>query len=97
MDVCPLASELSVVNSNIICPEEGCGKTFKASSALNMHLTKHHRNSCLAKRDTSVTVRYFCPEEKCIYHVSANRHFTQMKYLKQVRVNLKLVYIYSLD
>ncbi|XP_034239626.1 uncharacterized protein LOC117644357 [Thrips palmi] len=83
MDVCPLASELCVVNSNILCPEEGCGKTFKASSALNMHLTKHHRNSCLAKRDTSVTVRYFCPEEKCVYHVNANRHFTQMKYLKQ--------------
>lgn len=83
LDVCPLASELSVVNSNIICPEEGCGKLFKASSALNMHLTKHHRNSCLAKRDTSVTVRYFCPEEKCVYHVCASRHFTQMKYLKQ--------------
>lgn len=83
MDVCPLASELSVINSNIICPEEGCGKVFKASSALNMHLTKHHRNSCLAKRDSSITVRYFCPEEKCIYHVNASRHFAQMKYLKQ--------------
>ncbi|KAK3911911.1 ATM interactor [Frankliniella fusca] len=83
MDVCPLASELSVINSNIICPEEGCGKVFKASSALNMHLTKHHRNSCLVKRDSSITVRYFCPEENCIYHVSATRHFAQMKYLKQ--------------
>lgn len=83
LDICPLASELSVVNSNIICPEEGCGKIFKASSALNMHLTKHHRNSCLAKRDANVTVRYFCPEEKCIYNVNASRHFTQMKYLKQ--------------
>lgn len=83
LDVCPLAAELSVINSHIICPEEGCDKVFKASSALNMHLTKHHRNSCLAKRDANVTVRYFCPEPKCIYHVNASRHFTQMKYLKQ--------------
>lgn len=85
--VCPPATELSVIRNCISCPEEDCGKIFQTSSALHMHVTKHHRRGTLQRRDKSIPTHFYCPEESCVYHVNASRFFTQMKYLKQVSID----------
>ncbi|XP_046396842.1 uncharacterized protein LOC124163795 [Ischnura elegans] len=85
--ICPLPSELSFINKNIPCPEEGCGSTFLSSSNLEMHLSKHHkkRSDGLNKRDhlNKMNCQYHCPVGSCLYNINSDRHFTHIKYLKQ--------------
>lgn len=86
--ICPLPSELSFINKNIPCPEEGCRSTFLSSSNLEMHLSKHHkkRSDGLNKREhlNKMNCQYHCPVGSCLYNINSDRHFTHIKYLKQV-------------
>ncbi|KAF4532767.1 hypothetical protein B566_EDAN003547 [Ephemera danica] len=79
------SEELSSVNANIKCTEKNCFMTFKSSSNLNMHLTKHHQihTTMFKKRSPGVEVRYHCPELDCKYSSASGMSFKRTSLLKQ--------------
>jgi hypothetical protein len=81
--ICPPPSELSVIKTNVHCPEEDCRSVFKNTANLDMHLLKHHKKSILKKSD-GVNCQYHCPIEECPYNLNSRQFFKRLKYLKQV-------------
>lgn len=79
------SEELSNVNANIKCTEKNCFMTFKSSSNLNMHLTKHHRipNTKLSRGSRGEVIRYHCPELDCKYSLTSGMSFKRTSLLKQ--------------
>lgn len=41
--VVPTIDQLSTRETNVLCPQEGCNKTFIHNGALKMHLIKSHK------------------------------------------------------
>lgn len=80
--ICPSPNELSVINNNIKCNQ--CGLRFKNESSLRFHDVKSHQRKNLKKTDKEIKFHYHCPEQACVYSKNSSRHFTTMKYLKQV-------------
>lgn len=86
--VCPSADELGVIVNSVRCLE--CGLVFHNEPRLRMHDLKVHKQVNLAK-NVKKNVRYHCPVASCVYDVKSERHFTTMKYLKQVSAAIRLL------
>lgn len=79
--ICPSPEQLSIITNNIKC--EKCGLVFKNEPRYRLHDLKVHQRKNLDKA-IKENVQYHCPVESCIYAPKAERHFSTMKYLKQV-------------
>lgn len=85
LKICPEVSELCSVITELKCTEKDCNAILKSSSNLKMHYVKHHLKSTLPKQNLpeGTIMHYYCPEKSCIYNVSATKHFTHKRFLKQ--------------
>lgn len=81
--ICPSAEELSIITNNVKCGK--CGLVFQNEPRYRLHDLKVHQRKNLDKT-IKESVQYHCPVESCIYAPNAERHFTSMKYLKQVSI-----------
>ncbi|KAK5642311.1 hypothetical protein RI129_008478 [Pyrocoelia pectoralis] len=74
----PTSEELSRVDTQIPCTEEGCEQIFKSRANLQLHLVKTHRQPWVT--DTSLK-EYYCPDIECIFN--SEKCFKTLKLLKQ--------------
>ena len=83
--VCPSREELEVETGGHVCPSEGCGRVFQASSHLQMHLTRHHDGEKLgAGGNSSTDCVFYCPVEGCSRSREKENPFPRLGQLKQV-------------
>lgn len=93
--ICPSPEELSIITNNVKCDK--CGLVFKNGPRYRLHDLKVHQRKNLDKT-IKENVQYHCPVESCIYALKAERHFSTMKYLKQVSVIIvKQCFFYEID
>lgn len=84
--IVPQESELQV-ETNVPCTVEGCEKTFKSSSSLRMHISRHHEGaglSSVAPGNRDIKTLYYCPVVGCNRSL-VGKPFPRMGQLKQVR------------
>ena len=85
--VCPSREELEVEAGEHVCPFEGCGKVFQASSQLQMHLTRHHHGEKLSVgASSSKDCVFYCPVVGCSRSSEKGNPFPRLGQLKQVSV-----------
>ena len=83
--VCPSREELEVEAGGHVCPSEGCGKVFQASSQLQMHLTRHHHGEKLSAAASSPRdCVFYCPVVGCSRSSEKGNPFPRLGQLKQV-------------
>ena len=81
--VVPREEDLEIDSDGSVCTVEGCGRVFKTSSQLHMHITKHHRGKPLAHKVESRV--YCCPVETCGRSKNeGGKPFPRLGQLKQV-------------
>jgi hypothetical protein len=91
--ICPDIENLREVETNIICPVDGCTKILSNSSALRMHLVKTHKtteeeNNVFDKgvdNKSKKKMVYCCPVKNCPRGPDTARYFHRLAHVKQVR------------
>lgn len=94
--ICPKVENLTQIETNIICPVEGCTKVLCNSSALRMHLVKTHktmekdcdnvfeRSAVNCQNKVKKKTVYCCPVVNCIRSKDSKRYFNRLAHVKQV-------------